>query len=101
MPVAFPVIFTPRARAELIDAQDWYENEGPGLGRRFRAAAEAVVEFMGANPRQFPVVYKNIRRALFRRFPYALMFVIEADESLTVIACFHGSRDPAHWKKRM
>ena len=39
-------------------------------------------------------------RALLRRFPYAPMFVIEADETLTVIACFHGSRDPAHWQKR-
>jgi hypothetical protein len=28
------------------------------------------------------------------------MFVIEADETLTVIACFHGSRDPAYWQKR-
>jgi len=28
------------------------------------------------------------------------MFVIEADESLTVIACFHGSRDPANWHER-
>jgi hypothetical protein len=55
---------------------------------------------MSADPRQFPVVYKRIRRALLRRFPYALMFVIEADEALTVIACFHGSRDPAHWQKR-
>ena len=55
---------------------------------------------MSANPRQFPVVYKSIRRALLRRFPYALMFVIEADETLTVIACFHGSRDPARWRKR-
>jgi plasmid stabilization system protein ParE len=100
LPVTFPVIFTPRARAELIDAQDWYENEVPGLGRRFRAAVEAVIEHMSANPRQFPVVYKSIRRALLRRFPYSLMFIIEADESLTVIACFHGSRDPAHWQKR-
>ena len=96
----FPVIFTPRARAELIDAQDWYENEVPGLGPRFRAAVEAVIEQMNANPRQFPVIYKMIRRALLRSFPYALMFVIESDESLTVIACFHGSRDPAHWQKR-
>jgi len=55
---------------------------------------------MSANSRQFPVVYKSIRRALLHRFPYALMFVIEADETLTVIACFHGSRDPAHWQKR-
>ena len=39
-------------------------------------------------------------RALLRRFPYSLMFVIEADETVTVIACFHGSRDPAHWQKR-
>jgi plasmid stabilization system protein ParE len=100
LPVALPVIFTPRARAELIDAQDWYENEAPGLGRRFRAAVEAVIDLMSANPRQFPVIHKNVRRALLRRFPYALMFVIEADETLTVIACFHGSRDPAHWQKR-
>jgi hypothetical protein len=55
---------------------------------------------MSVNPRQFPVIYKNIRRALLRRFPYALMFVIEADETMTVIACFHGSRDPVHWQKR-
>jgi plasmid stabilization system protein ParE len=96
----YPVIFTLPARAELIDAQDWYENEAPGLGRRFHEAVDAVVERMSATPRQFPVIYKNVRRALLRRFPYALMFVIEADETLTVIACFHGSRDPAHWQKR-
>ncbi len=96
----YPVIFTPAARAELIDAQNWYENEVPGLGSRFRAAVDAVVQRVGANPRQFPAVHKSIRRALLRRFPYALMFVIEVDDTLTVIACFHGSRDPAHWQKR-
>ena len=95
-----PVIFTPRVRAELIDAQDWYENEAPGLGRRFRAAVDAIIQRMSANPQQFPLVHKSIRRALLRRFPYALMFVIEADETLSVIACFHGSRDPAHWQIR-
>jgi hypothetical protein len=40
------------------------------------------------------------RRALLRHFPYALIFVIEADETLVVIACFHGSRDPALWQQR-
>jgi plasmid stabilization system protein ParE len=96
----YPVIFTQPARTELIDAQDWYENEAPGLGPHFRVAVEAVIHRMSTNPRQFPVIHKNVRRALLRRFPYALMFVIDADESLTVIACFHGSRDPAHWQKR-
>jgi hypothetical protein len=32
----YPVIFNLPARAELIDAQDWYVNEAAGLGRRFR-----------------------------------------------------------------
>ena len=96
-----PVIFTRVARFELIDAQDWYENEARGLGRRFGAVVDAVIERMIANPRQFPVVHKNIRRALLRRFPYALMFVIDPDEALTVIACFHGSRDPVQWQQRM
>ncbi len=75
-----PVVFTPTAHAELIDAQDWYENEVPGLGRRFRAEVGVVVQRMSANPRQFPVVYKSIHRALLRRFPYALMFVIETED---------------------
>jgi toxin ParE1/3/4 len=96
-----PVIFTLSARAELIDAQDWYESEAPGLGRRFRAAVDAAIERMSANPRQFPIVHKNIRRTLLRHFPYALMFAIDDDGALTVIACFHGSRDPAHWQRRV
>jgi plasmid stabilization system protein ParE len=85
----------------LIDAQDWYEKEAPGLGRRFRAAVVAAIQRMAANPSQFPQIYKDVRRTLLRRFPYALLFVIEADERLTIIACFHGSRDPARWQKRI
>lgn len=48
----------------------------------------------------FPVIYKSVRRALLSRFPYALLFVIEADDTLAIIACFHGSRDPIHGQRR-
>ena len=92
------VRFTQTARAELIEAQDWYEDEAAGLGRRFREAIDALTERMSTNPLQFPVVYKNVRRALLRRFPYSLFFVID-DDTLLVIACFHASRDPSHWQK--
>ena len=95
----YSVNFTQTARAELIDAQDWYEGEAPGLGRRFRQAIDALTQRMSASPLQFPLVYKNVRRALLSRFPYSLLFVIE-DDSLLVIACFHASRDPSHWQKR-
>ncbi len=92
---------TNAALAELMDAQDWYEAESPGLGREFRAEVDATVERIGSHPRQFPLVDKNVRRAIVRRFPYSLLFVMDADETLTVIACFHGSRDPKQWHRRM
>ena len=38
------------ARAELIDAQDWYEVQAPGLGRRFRVEIDGVVQRMANNP---------------------------------------------------
>lgn len=60
-----------------------------------------MVERIATNSGQFPVVYRNTRRALLRHFPYALMFVTEPDESVTVIACFHGSRDSIRWQRRM
>jgi plasmid stabilization system protein ParE len=95
----FAAVFTPAARAELIDAQDWYEGEASGLGRRFQSEIDCAVERMTANPLQFPTVFKNVRRALVRRFPYALFFTIEGD-TLLVIACFHASRDPRQWQQR-
>ena len=92
--------FTRAARQELIEAQDWYESERQGLGREFRAKIDAAVERMCANPEQFPVVFKNVRRALVRRFPYILFFVIEGD-TLIVLACFHAKRNPRRWQERV
>lgn len=97
--LSLTVVFTQAARAELIEAQDWYEGNATGLGRRFREAIDGSVERIGANPHQFPVVFKNVRRALLHRFPYSLFCIIE-DDTVLVIACFHASRDPPRWQQR-
>lgn len=96
----WPVRFTPAARAELIDAQDWYEAEAPGLGRRFRAEIDRAVQRIATSPRQFPVVFKTLRRARAKKFPYGLFFAIEGD-TLLVVACFHSSREPQQWQRRV
>jgi plasmid stabilization system protein ParE len=94
----WPLVFTPAARAELNDAQDWYEAEAPGLGRRFRAEIDRAVH-MATNPQQFPVVLRSLRRTHVKKFPHALVFSIE-DDALLVVACFHSSRDPQQWHRR-
>ncbi len=94
------VAFTQPARTELIEAQDWYEQKAPGLGRRFRSAIGNAVERMETNPFQFPTEWRNVRRARAKHFPYTLYFVVEG-ETVIVIACFHASRDPMRWQERV
>ena len=95
-----PIVFTRAARAELLAAQDWYEAEREGLGTRFRASVDATVQRIAENPLQFPAVYREVRRALIRRFPYSVLYVVETN-GVTVIACFHASRDPRQWQRRV
>jgi plasmid stabilization system protein ParE len=51
-----PVVFSAAARAELIEARDWYSVRGAELAAQFTAEIEAVVERLATAPYQFPVV---------------------------------------------
>jgi plasmid stabilization system protein ParE len=94
------VVFSAAARrAELIEARDWYSVRGAELTTRFTAEIETVVERLATAPNQFPVVYRDVRRARCRRFPHMLFFRI-VDGTVHVIACFHSSRDPRQWQRR-
>jgi plasmid stabilization system protein ParE len=52
------------------------------------------------NPRVFPVVLNDIRRAIVKRFPYAIYYEIRENE-LLVLAIFHSKRDPQQWRLRI
>lgn len=94
-----PVIFTPAAQAEIFEARDWYSSRAPEMAVSLAAEIEAVVERIAAAPQLFPVVFKDMRRARCRRFPYALFFRVVGG-TVYVIACFHSSRDPRQWQRR-
>jgi hypothetical protein len=53
---ALSVVFGPAARAELIEARDWYSARDVELAAPFTAEVEAVVERIAAAPQHFPVV---------------------------------------------
>jgi plasmid stabilization system protein ParE len=95
------VVFTAAARDDIIEAQDWYAERSVELGRRFRRALDRAVFGIAQNPLRYPIVWRDrIRRTLvLDRFPYALYFTVDADQ-VTVIACFHASRDPRRWQER-
>jgi plasmid stabilization system protein ParE len=100
LPLSLPILFTQAAVSELIEAQDWYETKRPGLGAEFRQGVDAVVATIAEQPELYSVVFRNVRRARLRRFPYGLFFCIKPD-AVFIIACFHASRDPQQWQGRI
>jgi plasmid stabilization system protein ParE len=92
-------IVRPAAAADIDDAFLWYEAQRPGLGREFLAAADTLANAIAQHPLRYPVVRRNTRRALMRRFPYAMYFRVY-DEVIVVVACMHGRRNPRRWQLR-
>lgn len=95
----FTVAFQPDAVEDINDAYNWYEERRKGLGAKFLQAVEACISSIVNNTKAYPIVYKNLRRALLRKFPYSIFYIIEK-ETIVVFACFHFSRHPKHWRDR-
>ena len=94
------LIVRPLAEADIQAAFDWYEDQAAGLGHEFFRAVDACYATIERSPELYPVVYRQVRRALLRRFPYAVYYVL-APEAIRVIACVHGRQHPRRWRSRV
>jgi plasmid stabilization system protein ParE len=93
------ILFHLEAESDVIQAFRWYEEKMSGLGARFRLSLDAALAAIQAHPEAYPVVHKQVRRALLRRFPYGVFFLV-IGEDILVLAVSHASRDPRHWRQR-
>ena len=95
-----PVLFHDEARAELDEAAGWYERQRPGLGGEFRAAVEDAVARVRENPQLgSKFASTRFRYALVPRFPY-VVFYVECQEVIRLLAVAQGSRRPGYWRSR-
>lgn len=94
-----PVIFRRQARSEYDEAGDWYEQERAGLGSEFLAEIERLLQRVASSPEQFPILYRDVRKDVARRFPYCVYFR-ERNQHIVVLAVFHSARNPAVWRQR-
>jgi toxin ParE1/3/4 len=98
--MSLSVSIRPEAEVDLAEAYQWYEERRAGLGDQFLLSVEAILDAIQRHPESFPVVHKQVRRALLRRFPYAAFYAV-GDEEIVVLAFFHASRDPKRWQDRI
>ena len=76
-----PTLFRPEAEADLDEAQH-------------------LTTRIESSPLEFPIVYRDARRTLLRRFPYAFFFRTTEEKTL-IVAVADLRRDPSRWLRRL
>jgi plasmid stabilization system protein ParE len=96
--VTHKVSFRPEAEAEALETRDWYEARQAGLGAAFRQALDDAIERIADNPLQFQRARGETRRAILRRFPYAVYFRVLGNDIL--VLAVHGRQHQRRWQSR-
>ena len=94
------VRFLSLANQEVAEAVQWYDEKAEGLGREFLDELDRVVRLVRAYPLMAILIEEEVRRFLFTRFPYSLVYGIEQD-TIVVIAVAHQHREPRYWADRI
>ena len=93
--------FKTPARREFDKAIAWYDRREPGLGARFEAAVNSVLDRVKTHPEQFPRVGRAARKARVLNFhAYNIYFFADQDK-ITVVAVHDGRRDPEKLRRRL
>ncbi len=95
----YRLVAEPRDDLDLAAAFDWYENEEAGLGQKFLEELRTTYDRIADGPLAYRDLRAGIRRALLRRFPYAVYFAVEGNV-VVVLAVLYVARDPAQWQRR-
>jgi toxin ParE1/3/4 len=88
------------ARAEFDAAIGFYQEQQEGLGLDFHAEIQKAIEIIERHP-QIGSPYKAtpLRRYVTGHFPY-LIFYLELEEVIWIVAIAHTKRRPDYWKQR-
>ncbi|MDQ6652671.1 MAG: type II toxin-antitoxin system RelE/ParE family toxin [Acidobacteriota bacterium] len=92
--------FLTLAQQEVDDAVLWYNKKAEDVGREFLDEFDRAVRLVRSHPLALTEIESGIRRCLFARFPYALIYGID-EETVVVIAVAHLHRQPRYWAERI
>jgi plasmid stabilization system protein ParE len=98
--VAARLVVAPEAELDIAEAYVWYEQRRIGLGEEYLSSVDACMAGIRRRPEMCRPVHEGYRRALIRRFPYAVFYEY-AENIVTIYAVFHISRDPEKWRQRL
>ena len=98
--MSVPVRYRPQALEEVEAVRVAYEARRAGLGARFVAAVERVVEAVQANPQLYGVFRRGVRATPVRGFPHVVYYK-DYGSYVLVVAVQHGRRSARGWRDRL
>ena len=98
--MAAELIIAPEVEQDIGEAYGWYEVRRSGLGEEFLSCVDACIQQICRMPEMHAKVHEEYRRALVRRFPYAVFYEY-AGGTVTAYCVFHTSRDQEKWRQRL
>lgn len=93
------LLLRPAAVADIRATRDYYQQAGSRLHEQFAEELDRLFARLEAFPRSAPVVadYEPVRRALLRRFPYAVFYRLTEPDRIDVLRIVHTTRSPDSW----
>jgi plasmid stabilization system protein ParE len=93
--------YHPEARDEVVEAARFYAAEDRALGQAFRNAVKAAEKLILSGPQRWPPYLAGTRRYILRRYPFSVVYTVEADGRIFVVAVAHQKRKPGYWMARV
>ena len=91
--------FHPEALLEARAAVAWYAERSLGAAEALMTEIDCAIEKVATDPYSWAEFAPGLRRVLFKRFPFSLVYQIASDK-IQVIAVAHARRRPGYWKLR-
>ena len=92
--------FLSLADQEVDDAVRCYDGQQEGLSRDFLDELDRIVRLVKTYPLIATQIEPDLRRFLFTRFPYSLIYGID-QETIVVIAVAHQQQEPRYLADRV
>ena len=92
--------FLKPAQLEVDDAVLWYDSQSQDLGTQFLDDLDRTIRRIAAFPLSCTEIEPDLRRCLFTRFPYGIIYGIDSD-TVIVVAVAHLHRKPRYWIDRI
>ena len=100
--MSYKIKLLPIVHTELRKTKKWYADKNEVLANDFKTEVDKEIDYIGKFPENSQRKYKELRRSLVSRFPYAIFYLVkEKQKQIIVLGVLHTSRNPEIIRKRI